>query len=259
MIIINILGGGTAPNLTLTLYSDNYKATSIYDKDCKLEIKVESHGLTNKNKYMKISFIRGLYIYIFENVTTSGNIRKIKLNLLDLISIAIYILDKLYFKISLMDYVYVLFTIMCCVIALIDTRMIEVHGAEHMIANYYDKNHKVNLSDMSEIRKASIMHKRCSTNFYGIKLAILFLLKIFINDFMIRFILMISFEYEIIKNKDNKIIYCLSYPLYSVGMLIQRIFFVRQPKDKDIEQAIRTVQELEKYENKDKDTVYKGI
>lgn len=250
MIIINILGGGTTNYCELELYSDNFKATSKYNKNYKLEIKVEPSEIDIKNKYAKIPFIRGLYIYLFQNVTTSKKSRKFKLNGFNLIAMVIYILDKFYLKISLMDYVYVLFTLLYFIIALANKRMIELHGAEHMIGNYYDKCHKVDLNDINEIKKTSIIHERCSSNYFIMKIVILFSLKIFINDFMIRFILMISLKQEIISERDNnKIIYYLTYPLYSIGMLTQRIIFVRYPKDKDIEQAIKTILELEKYEN----------
>lgn len=249
MIIIDILGGGTEQNLELHLYSNNHKATSKYDKDGNFQIKVEEHHMNNKSKIIRMPFIRGLYIYFSENVTDSENKRKITLNLLDVIVVIIYMLDKFYLKISLMDYVYVLFICFYFILALVHKNMVELHGAEHMLTNYYDKNHKANLSDINEIKKYSIIHERCGSNFYGINLAILLLLKIFINDFIVRFIIMQSLSYEIATMKKNNIVYYLIYPLLAFGMLTQKLFFVKQPKDKDVEQAIRTVQELEKYEN----------
>lgn len=245
MIIIDILGG-EADGKRLILYSNNYKAESTL-KDDKFDVKIYSNNIIENNNYMKIPFIRGIYIYLMQNVSEGSNKRKVTINLFDILAIFIYLLDKLYFKISLMDYVYILFMIMH--ISLVrDRNIIELHGAEHMIANYYNKFHSIDINDINKIKKSSIVHIRCGTNFYGIQIFILLLLKLFINDYMIRFFIMTSLVYEI-SSSDSKILYYITYPLYTMGMFIQRLFFVRQPKDAHIEQAIKTVQELEKYEN----------
>ena len=57
-------------------------------------------------------------------------------------------------------------------------------------------------------------------------------------------------DYEFIQNRDDKILYYLYYPLYALGKWTQKVFFVKQPRDKYIEMAIKTAMELEKYENK---------
>lgn len=244
MIIIDILGG-EADGKKLILYSDNYKAESIYIND-KLEIKVDSHVIAENNKYTQIPFIRGIYIFFMQNVT-KGEKRKITIKLFDILALFVYILGN-FIKISLMDYIYVLFMLVHGISASLDKSVIELHGAEHMITNYYNKFHKIDTNDIERIRKVSIIHKRCGSNFYIIQVIILLLLKFFINDYMIRYFIMISLIYEI-SSSDSKLVYCITYPLYVIGMLIQRLFFVRKPKDKDIEMAIKTVKELEKYEN----------
>lgn len=244
MIIINILGG-EADGKKLILYSNNYKAESIYNKD-EFEVKVTSHKMTENNKYTQIPFIRGIYIYLMQNVS-EGKKKKVTINIFDIIALFLYLLGNIIFKISLMDYIYVLFMLIHGFSVLFDKNIAELHGAEHMISNYYNKFHKISMNDINKIKKSSVVHSRCGSNFYGMQIIVLLLLKLFINDYMIRYFIMTSLVYEI-SSSDSKFIYYLTYPLYAFGMLTQRLFFVKQPKYKDIEQAIQTVQELEKYE-----------
>lgn len=248
MIAINLLGGGTTNNCKLILYSDNFKAISEYNKEGELEINVTSHKIISKNKLKKVPFLRGIYTHILKNVSKSenGNI-KLTLESINVIVLIGYIIERFILKINIMDYIYLLYDCIIFIVIVTNKNMIELHGAEHMIDNYYRKNK--NLNDIDTIKSFSIIHKQCSTNDYGIELAILFLLKLFISDFLIRFLLMRSIMYEIDYNKNrSKLIKYVTYPLYGFGMLTQRLFFVRYPKDKDINQAIQTVKELERHE-----------
>jgi len=240
--------GGEADGKKLILYSDHYKAESIF-KDNELEIKVTSNKMTENNKYTQIPFIRGIYIFFMQKVSKGDKKkRKITINIFDIMALFLYLLDNIIFRISLMDYVYILFMLIHGFSVLFDKNIAELHGAEHMISNYYNKFHKISINDINKIKKSSVVHSRCGSNFYGMQIIILLLLKFLIDDYMIRYFIMTSLVYEI-SSSDSKILYCITYPLYIIGMLMQRLFFVKQPKDIDIKQAIKTVQELEEYDN----------
>ena len=244
---MRILGGSTTSDLELTFYSEKYKITSQYTIDNILKIHLSPHDMNKTNKFSKLPFIRGLYIYISKKFTGT-NLKTLKMDWLFILFIAVYILDNFFLHLSLSDYIYTSFIFFHFVVAVKNKRMIELHGAEHMIGNYYDKHNEVSLENIEEVKKHSIIHERCGSNFFGIKLTILFLSKFFIRDFMVRFAIMEALAYEIIAYRENKIVYYLSYPLYMLGMWGQKFFFVRYPKDEDIKMAITTVLVLENEE-----------
>jgi uncharacterized protein YqhQ len=238
VIIINLIGGATSDKGRLIYYTFNHIATSEY-KDGKLEINVMSSNLHIKNIFLRMPFIRGIIINIAQSQT---NI---------FILLVAYILDILLLKISLADFIYFVITVYLFLSIRTNKTMRELHGAEHMIFNYYNKYKKINMNEMDQIKKSSILSGQCGTNNYIINIVVLFLFKFIINDFMIRYFLMISLVYELnyLYAKYKTTHYLLNI-IFKPTTLLQRMFFVYPPKDKDIEQAIRTVEELEKYEHK---------
>lgn len=242
---MRILGGSTTDTLELIFYSPNYVISAQY-RDDKLNFNIDKHGISQYSKLGETPFLRGIYIYLSRFIGRS----RIEFNLVQAIFFIGYIIDKFFLNVSLMDYIYVLFILSHLLVIRINKDMCELHGAEHMIGNYFDIHDSVTLENINEVKKCSILHERCSTNYLIFKVICILALRLIVGDFLIRFILTIALHYEFIQNRDDKMLYYLYYPLYALGKWTQKVFFVKQPRDKYIEMAIKTAMELEKYENK---------
>ncbi len=128
------------------------------------------------------------------------------------------------------------------------------HGAEHKAVNCYEAGKELNVKNC---RKFSRLNLRCGTSFLIIVLIISIFVYVFIPkeySFFMKFILrilllpiIIAVSYELLKLfdkfKDKAIAKILSQP----GLLIQRLTCY-EPDDKQIEVAIKAVEDIKKLE-----------
>ena len=122
-------------------------------------------------------------------------------------------------------------------------RVFEYHGAEHKSIHAYESGEELTVEN---IKKHSIMHKRCGTSFlFMVMMISIIVLSFFgwpsvIMRIVTRVIALpivagISYEVNRIMGRlDNKLCNALSLP----GLLIQKYATVKEPDDSQIEVAI---------------------
>jgi uncharacterized protein YqhQ len=122
--------------------------------------------------------------------------------------------------------------------------LFKYHGAEHKTINCYEAKKKLTLEN---VKKYSVLHKRCGTSFIILVVLISVLFYIFIpsslgfgTKFLLRILLLpfiAGFAYEFLK-------FSAKYGFFSFpGMFVQKMT-TSEPDDKQIEVAIKGLKEL---------------
>jgi len=243
---MEILAGGATNENSIYFKSNNYIVTATLNKK-ENTFDLEEKKLSKNNKTInKIPIINLLY-----RLLTSLTIKKdnyTSINVLPCGLLLIYLIDKIFLHIYLVDYIYVLYFAFLVIYAKF-LNIKEMHGAEHMTINYYFKNHHVSEQDIEKIYKENKSIFACGTTCYIIILISLFLLKLIINDFMIRFIVSYIFAHEIICiSYKNKFFKRLFSPLFFISGLIQELLFISKPKEIHLKMAIAVINRLEELE-----------
>jgi len=117
------------------------------------------------------------------------------------------------------------------------------HGAEHKVANDYEKNGKVSIeTSMNQ----SCVNDDCGTNLYIGLIIISGLLVPLVHSGAM--LLGWGITYEIMRS-DNRIVMWVVKPIYFVGSLLQKYVFTSEPSRDQLEVAVMAFKGLEE-ENK---------
>ena len=113
------------------------------------------------------------------------------------------------------------------------------HGAEHKVANDYEKNGNVSIdSAMNQ----SCVNDNCGTNLYvGLIVISGLLVPLFHSGVML---LGWGISYEVMRS-DNNIVMWIIKPIYFVGSLLQKYVFTSEPSRDQLEVAVMAFKGLE--------------
>lgn len=241
---MRIVRGAASNNNTLNFETANYKVEAKLNKN---SFSLEESEIKSKNKFIaNIPIINNLYNLIMKFIIKENGITTI--NILPVGLVIIYIIDKFYFRMLLPDITYFLYIIFLGIYVK-RIKIDKIHGAEHMVLNYYLKHSKT--SSVKNIRKESTACFACGTTHMIIILCFLFVLKIFIDDFILRYIISYLLSSNIILySSQYKIIYNILTPLFWISGMVQKILFVSKPEKIHLEMGIAVINKLEQLENK---------
>lgn len=276
--------GGMAVIEGVMIKSENYYSCAVRKEDKKISVKTEKiETFFSKNKLFKKPFLRGIgqlldmtilgiktlsysanesvgeksdeklsYWEIFFTIAFAFGFAVLLFILLPL-WLSGFIVKSNGFLFNLMDGVLRLgiFLVYLLIISQLKDvkRVFQYHGAEHKAVHCYE--HKIPLN-VKNVKNFSTLHPRCGTSFVMIVLFIsiivfslivtqLFFLKILSRILLLPVIAGISYEllrFEA-KHEKSKILKPLIYP----GLLFQKIT-TKEPDDKQIEVAIKAVNEV---------------
>lgn len=125
----------------------------------------------------------------------------------------------------------------------------KLHGAEHAIYNFYRKKNSLNNWSYNRIKNESRIVNHCGTTQYILIAILIFIEKLFIDDFFIRYLIAIGISNEIIRISDNKFFNILFKPLFFISGIIQKYLYTAQPDDIHIDMAIESIEKLGELEN----------
>jgi len=243
----------------------------------------EIHSLSEKYRFLKIPFVRGILalfetlysgikgIYFSanaafgENEEASLNPKEIAVVVAVSICLSVLLFSVTpFFLTTLLNIEGVLFNVAEGVVRLTFLlaylgavsmlgdfkRILQYHGAEHASINAYEAGIELNVEN---VRKYSRFHARCGTSFLLIVTVISILIFSLLPsaDYTTRFAYRIVFipvisavSYELLKLSDRYKNSIIVRALVAPGLLLQR-FTTRQPDDDMIEVAIKAVKEVE--------------
>jgi len=116
------------------------------------------------------------------------------------------------------------------------TKLAHYYGAEHKVANDYDKNGCVSIdTSMGE----SCVNVNCETNLFVGLMIISILLFPLVSSFC--FIFGWGINYEIMRNKENKVAKLIN----RTGNFLQRYVVTKEPSREQLEVAVMAFNELE--------------
>ncbi|MGB9716642.1 MAG: DUF1385 domain-containing protein [Thermodesulfovibrionales bacterium] len=231
--------------LSLGIKAIEYSAKKAFDEDDKKSLGSLSLSLT-----IVFSFVLGIALFIL-----------LPLYATKLIGIIFPYVSKSSIIFNLVDGIIRVFIFLLYLIGVgmwKDMRRIfEYHGAEHKVIHAYEDRKKLIIK---EVKDYSTFHPRCGTSFLLIVMVVSILIFSiiprdwsYIDKFLSRVILIpaiagVSFEFLKLSSrmKDNPLVHIIIQP----GLMLQRLT-TREPDERQIEVAIKALEEVLKIEETD--------
>lgn len=234
---MNLLGGRAGFN-SVTFESETHSATATRNGKNIIVVKniKESKETKLDNFLNDIPFIRAYWL-IFKIFTIKSGLIYFTVCLF-----LSYIIHKIKIVPSTpMTIDYNSLILMLIILVLINkfTKIKYYHGAEHKVANDFEKNGKASINTSM---KESCVNDDCGTNlFVGLIIITTLLFPIF---YFWSGLLGWGLNYEIMRS-DNRIAKIIVKPIYFIGNILQKYIFTSEPSRDQLEVAIRALKELE--------------
>lgn len=171
-----------------------------------------------------------------------------KVNGIPLAFIIIYLVDKFKFQMNLPLYAYISYLLFLAIIMKVNA-IGKIHGAEHMIYNYYTKHKSINENNLEEVKHEKRSVFACRTTRWILILIFMVALQFILSDWLLiyiisyitaREIVFISYKYDKVKT--------IFSPLYFVSGIIQTVLYTETPRDIHLLMGIKSINRLEELE-----------
>jgi uncharacterized protein YqhQ len=241
---MKLLGGAASSENSIIFYSEHYTATAFLEsKTQTINISFSEHKLNNDKLYLKIPILRRLILDFYQRYIHDN---KLSVDVYTVASIIIYTLDKIFLNINPLKYLYGVYYLLFFIF-IKSSDVSKIHGAEHAVYNHYNKDKKLN--NIESIKKEKLEVDRCGTTSYITNLILFYVSCIFLDDFMIQYLITKGFSTEIVVLiESNKVANKIGKPIIKLSRFLQRTMLTKRPDDIHVKMAIMAVKKLEELE-----------
>ncbi|MEK4983624.1 DUF1385 domain-containing protein [Bacillus sp. FSL K6-6540] len=238
------VNGGRAHINGITYYSGNYISQATR-KNNEIVLHLKQRKIIKDRFYTKIPFLRGIFAFgeiLFQSRTTVI----VWMVLLAMMYVNRH-LDTPFFSkpMSKTSVVLAMGILVLSAIALIRfTPIGRYHAAEHMAEKVYSKGEALTVEN---VMKESRVHEYCGTNLAVFVVVLFFFIFSIGTPWWISALISWVLSYEIFLTKSKSLRKWMT-PMYWLGGMAQKYLFTVPPSAKEIEVAIRSLEQLDKHD-----------